>query len=82
MIELTDYLCDRAEALGWQVFSSRAGAEKSGIVSLVHPTLPPTEVVKRCTAAGVVVNARAGRVRASPHAYNVPEEIDRFLTAS
>jgi selenocysteine lyase/cysteine desulfurase len=79
VLELTDYLCDRAAARDWQVFSSRAESEKSGIVSLIHPTLSPIDVVKRCKAAGVVVNARAGRVRVSPHAYNTPDEIDRFL---
>src|SRR3954471_20968003 len=59
VIELTDYLCDRALSRGWQVFSSRAEGEKSGIVSLVHPTLPSGEVVKRSKAAGVAVNNRA-----------------------
>jgi selenocysteine lyase/cysteine desulfurase len=82
VLELTDYLCDNALSRGWQVFSSRADAEKSGIVSLIHPTLSPDEVVKRCRAAGVIVNNRAGRVRVSPHAYNTPDELDRFLNAS
>lgn len=81
VLELTDRLCDRALARGWQVFSSRAPAERSGIVSLVHPALPPEEVVKRCRAAGVAVNARGGRVRVSPHAYNTEGEIERFLAA-
>jgi selenocysteine lyase/cysteine desulfurase len=81
VIELTDYLCSAAEARGWRVFSSRAEREKSGIVSLVHPTLPSDEVVKRCKSAGVAVNTRAGRVRVSPHAYNTESEIDRFLNA-
>jgi selenocysteine lyase/cysteine desulfurase len=82
VLELTDYLCDRATARGWHVFSSRAESEKSGIVSLVHPTLPPEVVVKQCKAAGVAVNARAGRVRVSPHAYNTETELDRFLSAA
>jgi cysteine desulfurase/selenocysteine lyase len=77
--ELTDFLCDRALSLGWQVFSSRAEGEKSGIVSLIHSTLPPEEVKKRCLAARIAVNARAGRVRVSPHAYNSEEELNRFL---
>ncbi|MCI0702395.1 MAG: aminotransferase class V-fold PLP-dependent enzyme [Planctomycetia bacterium] len=81
VIELTDYLCDRALSLGWQVFSSRAESEKSGIVSLLHPKLPPDEVMKRCRTAGVIVNNRADRVRVSPHAYNTKDEIDRFLSA-
>ena len=67
---------------GLEVFSSRGRGEKSGIVSLVHPTLPAAEVMKRCRAAGVVVNIRAGRVRVSPHAYNTEDEIDRFLDAA
>jgi len=79
VLELTDYLCAAAVTRGWQVFSSRVESEKSGIVSLIHPTLPPEDVVKRCRAAGVVVNARAGRVRVSPHAYNTEAEIDQFL---
>ena len=82
VVELTDYLCDRAASLGWAVFSSRADGEKSGIVSLVHPARPPGEVVKRCKAAGVAVNNRAGRVRVSPHAYNTRDEIDRFLAVT
>jgi selenocysteine lyase/cysteine desulfurase len=81
VLELTDHLCERAASRGWGVFSSRSEGEKSGIVSLTHPTLPPDDVVKRCRAAGVVVNCRAGRVRVSPHAYNTPGEIDRFLDA-
>jgi selenocysteine lyase/cysteine desulfurase len=81
VIGLTDYLCDRALSLGWRVFSSRGEGEKSGIVSLIHPTLPAAEVMKRCRAAGVIVNNRADRVRASPHAYNTEDEIDRLFDA-
>jgi selenocysteine lyase/cysteine desulfurase len=82
VIELTDYLCARASATGWTVFSARGDGEKSGIVSLIHPAHSAADVMKRCRAAGVVVNARADRVRASPHAYNTPDEIDRFLSVS
>ncbi|MBM3981905.1 MAG: aminotransferase class V-fold PLP-dependent enzyme [Planctomycetes bacterium] len=82
VIELTDYLCDQAQARGWAAFSSRAGADKSGIVSLIHPARGPEDVVRRCRAAGVAVNARGGRVRVSPHAYNTEGDIDRFLEAS
>lgn len=82
VLELTDYLCDRAQARGWSIFSSRRPTERSGIVSLVHPSMPAGEVVKRCRNAGVIVNNRADRVRVSPHAYNTEDEIDRFLDAA
>jgi selenocysteine lyase/cysteine desulfurase len=82
ILELTDYLCEQAQRRGWTVFSSRQAPEKSGIVSLIHPDWPAREVVRRCRERGVVVNARAERVRVSPHAYNTHEEIDRFLDAA
>lgn len=82
VVELSDYLCDQATRRGWRVFSSRAASEKSGIVSLIHPSLPSAEVMKRCRGAGVIVNNRADRVRVSPHAYNTESEIDRFLDAA
>jgi selenocysteine lyase/cysteine desulfurase len=81
VLETTDYLCDRAASAGLGVFSSRAGGDRSGIVSLLSPGREPKDLVARCRAAGVIVNARAGRVRVSPHAYNTPDEIDRFLDA-
>ena len=82
IIAVTDYLCNRAASRGWSIFSSRSAAEKSGIVSLVHPSLSASDVQKRCRAGGVIVNNRADRVRVSPHAYNTPDEIDRFFEAA
>jgi selenocysteine lyase/cysteine desulfurase len=79
VLELTDYLCDRAASAGLEVFSSRAAGERSGIVSLVKPGVASDVLMRRCRAAGVVVNNRANRVRVSPHAYNTQAEIDRFL---
>lgn len=81
ILTLTDDLCERAPSVGLEVFSSRAGNDRSGIVSLVKPGVDPKEVVRRCRAAGVIVNARGGRIRVSPHAYNTRDEIDRFLEA-
>ena len=81
ILELTDYLCERAPAHGWKVFSHRAGHARSGIVALTHPTIPSREAMKACRAAGVIVNSRAERLRVSPHAYNTCDEIDRLLVA-
>jgi selenocysteine lyase/cysteine desulfurase len=79
VLELTDYLCEKAPAVGLEVFSSRSGSVRSGIVSLARPGTDPKAILKACRAAGVIVNVRAGRVRVSPHAYNTEAEIDRFL---
>jgi selenocysteine lyase/cysteine desulfurase len=81
VLELTDYLCAQAAAAGWEVYSSRGPGEASGIVSLTVPGVPADAVVAACRAAGVIVNARAGRVRVSPHGYNTVEELDRFVSA-
>ncbi len=77
--ELTDYLCAGVPLAGLEVFSSRAGDDWSGIVSLIVPGAEPRQVVRRCRDAGIVINHRAGRLRVSPHCYNNREEIDRLL---
>ncbi len=53
--------------------------ETSGIVSGTHPRHRPDELADALALRGVVVSARAGRLRAAPHFYNSEEEIDRFL---
>jgi selenocysteine lyase/cysteine desulfurase len=79
VLELTDYLCTKAAAAGWIVFSSREPIEKSSIVSLTKEGVSPRAAKKRCLERGIVVNVRADRLRVSPHAYNSLEEIDRFV---
>ena len=81
ILELTDYLCDRAPQRGWDVFSDRSDGSRSGIVALVHPTIAPKAAMKACREAGIIVNQRANRLRVSPHAYNTLDEIDRLLAA-
>ncbi len=81
ILELTDYLCEHAPRRGWEVFSDREGSARSGIVALVHPTIPPKVAMKACRDASVIVNSRANRLRISPHAYNTTDEIDRLLAA-
>jgi selenocysteine lyase/cysteine desulfurase len=81
VLELTDYLCDRAASAGLEVFSSRRRGDRSGIVSLAKPGADHKALMRRCRDAGVIVNVRAGRLRVSPHAYNTGAELDRFLDA-
>lgn len=80
ILALTDHLCERAMSAGWQVFSSRAASEKSGIVSLTKEGVSPYSIKKCCEQSGIIVNVRAGRLRVSPHAYNTMDEIDRLIS--
>jgi selenocysteine lyase/cysteine desulfurase len=81
VLQLTDHLCDRAASAGLTVFSSRVGGDRSGIVSLESPGRDPKALMKRCREADVIVNVRGGRLRVSPHCYNTPDDLDRFLDA-
>ena len=51
----------------------------SGIVSFRKPGVESALLVGKLYTAGISVAARAGWVRTSPHFYNSPVEIDRFL---
>lgn len=79
ILDLTDHLCERAASVGCEVFSSRTGNDRSGIVSLTKPGVDPKDLMHRCRDAGVIVNNRAHRLRVSPHAYNTHDEIDRLV---
>jgi len=79
VLELTDYLCERAKKIGLEVFSSRQQEDKSGIVSLVTPKPDPIQLVRQFKKEHVVINQRAGRLRVSPHFYNTHAEIDRLI---
>jgi selenocysteine lyase/cysteine desulfurase len=78
VLELTDYLCERADRAGIDVFSSRRPGDRSGIVSLAMSG-DVRRLVRRCRDNGVVINQRAGRLRVSPHCYNTPAEVDRLM---
>lgn len=64
---------------GFQVLSSRRPGETSGIVMATHPRRTADELVEHLEQRGIIVAARAGRMRVAPHFYNTEEEIDRLL---
>jgi selenocysteine lyase/cysteine desulfurase len=79
VLELTDALCDGLRSRGARLASPRDGGQASGIVAFTLPDEPPRRTAARLRAAGVFVVARRGCVRASPHFYNSPEDLDRLL---
>ncbi|HEV8068812.1 MAG TPA: aminotransferase class V-fold PLP-dependent enzyme [Planctomycetaceae bacterium] len=81
VLEITDRLCERLARAGLPVASRREGSHRSGIVSFDVPGRDPLQLKKDCRARGVIVNARAGRMRAAPHAYCNDDDLDRLLDA-
>ena len=80
--ELSDYVCERISEKGYEIVSSRLPGEKSQIVSVRPPEgLSAHDVFKGLEAANVIVSARSGVVRISPHFYNLKEDIDRLIEA-
>jgi selenocysteine lyase/cysteine desulfurase len=76
--DLTTELIERASAAGVAVRTPRDWSERAGIVSFRLPGAAE-DMVGRLAAAGVIANAKDGYVRASLHAYNSSEDIDRLL---
>ncbi|HEV7999307.1 MAG TPA: aminotransferase class V-fold PLP-dependent enzyme [Planctomycetaceae bacterium] len=81
LLKMTDQLCERLARAKLPVASCREGDRRSGIVSFEVPGKDPLQLKKDCRAHGVIVNARAGRMRAAPHAYVNERDLDRLLEA-
>lgn len=80
LAELTDSLCEGLEDRGYSIVSSRRPGERSQIVSVRPPEGSSAEdVFRQLEAEKIIVSARSGIIRVSPHFYNVMEDIDRLL---
>jgi selenocysteine lyase/cysteine desulfurase len=79
MLEVNDALCERLLRAGWTVASCRDSERRSGIVAFDVPGRDPQQIKKDCRARGVIVNCRAGRLRASPHVYCNEDDRDRLI---
>lgn len=84
---LTTRLCDGLTQRGMTVYTPRDDPdERSGIVVFDPPTIAgrdnaPAAVGGRLKREGIEIAVRSGRLRASPHFYNTPQQIDRLLEA-
>ncbi len=76
---LADQVAHGVVARGYQLLVERTPATGSGIVSFRKDGLDSRAVVAGLKAKGIVAAARQGWIRASPHFYVRPEQIDRFL---
>jgi cysteine desulfurase / selenocysteine lyase len=81
ILEITDLACERLRHAGAEIVSPREREHRSGIVTFDLPGQNALEVKRRCLAAGVVLSARGGKLRISPHAYMNSQDIDRLIAA-
>lgn len=64
---------------GYEVLGQRTPSTGAGIVSFRKAGADPNAVVEHLRQKQIIAASRAGWVRASPHFYVTPEEIERFL---
>jgi selenocysteine lyase/cysteine desulfurase len=79
--ETTDELVAGLNALGTQIHSPRDGESWSGIVSFSPFEVPAVTALHHLRKGGVVVAARGGRLRVSPHCYNNSGDLERLFRA-
>jgi selenocysteine lyase/cysteine desulfurase len=79
---LTDQLVEGLRRKAWKIHSPRTPSEWSGIVSFSSDKHDLTALQKHLREEfRIVIARRLGRLRASPHFYNSPEEIDQLINA-
>lgn len=76
---LGDRIYDGVTSLGFETNGPRSAATGAGIVSFRKPGVESHMIVKKLKENGIVTAPRQGWVRAAPHFYIAPEEIDRML---
>jgi selenocysteine lyase/cysteine desulfurase len=77
VLELSGLLLEELRRRGLRTLTPSLPHERAGIVSF--SVADPEETVQRLAAEGIIVSARAGAIRASPHIYNTEEEVERLL---
>ena len=76
---LAERLVEECQARGFSLRASDDPDARSAIVAVCHSE--PEAAVARLAARGIIVDARPGVVRASPHFYNTAGEVDEFAAA-
>ena len=79
VLELTSQLIERLQQAGAHVLSQWPIENRSSIVVFDVPNVPPARVRSTGLDRDVVTSCRGGGVRASIHAYNNDEDIDRLI---
>lgn len=78
VLGLGDVIIQEAEKRGFAVLTPKAREERAGIITF-SGGFDPARVRDALREKGIMVNARGGGIRVSPHFYNTEEEILRFF---
>ncbi|MEI6232467.1 MAG: aminotransferase class V-fold PLP-dependent enzyme [Planctomycetota bacterium] len=81
VLGLTDLLVEGLKRKGYSIFSSRDEHESSGIVAFTSSSRDHKDINRDLMRQKFVLALREGRLRASPHFYNTPEQIDQLIDA-
>lgn len=78
LLAITGILMERLrEVAGVQIVTPAGDHERAGIVTAaVSPGIDPEKAAARCTERGLMIAVREGKLRFSPHFYNIPSEMD------
>jgi cysteine desulfurase / selenocysteine lyase len=76
---LGDRIAEGVRGKGYEVMGERTAATGAGIVSFRKTGFDAVEIVTRLRERGIAAAPRAGWVRASPHFYIAPDDIDRMV---
>lgn len=80
ILHLSDYLIDGLQDRGAKLATHAQRAHRSGIVTFAMPDTDSSIIRQQALRQGVVVSCRGIGVRASVHAYNHEDDIDRLLS--
>lgn len=78
--ELTDYLCEKAEAKGCEIVSPREGDEWSGIVLIRLPKQDPYKLEEELREELILAHAMRSCLITGTNFYNSFEDIDRLVS--
>lgn len=80
--QLTDQLVEGLRGKDWRTFSPRTPSEWSGIVSFASDKHDLRALQRHLRDEfKIVLAVRQGRLRASPHFYNSPDEVEQLVDA-
>lgn len=76
---LGDQIAEGVRRKGYEVLGTRTPANGAGVVSFRREGLDSGAIVAKLREHSIIAAARAGWVRASPHFYITPEEIEKMI---